>query len=113
MIFFPILIIKPKVFFISACRGRDISSTIKDDNVNPDDDNWVIWSDFFVCYSTLPGKNILFKFSCFIKIILKSNILGYQSFRNIDEGSWFGCDLVDTIKECANNTDLDNIVKLV
>ncbi|CAG2105421.1 unnamed protein product, partial [Medioppia subpectinata] len=95
----PQLIDKPKMFFLSACRGgKTDPGTRKSLGPNlaamgkPSTAPIVsTWSDMFVYYSTIEG---------------------YVSTRNIFKGSWFGQELGNCLAESAHREHLNDLVTI-
>ncbi|CAG2105677.1 unnamed protein product [Medioppia subpectinata] len=96
----PLLINKPKMFFLSACRGSQIDSGIKKSlNSSPRPMGSLgaaasvmpTWSDIFVYYSTIEG---------------------YASLRNVSTGSWFGYELANCLAEFAHREHLHDLVTI-
>ncbi|CAG2175119.1 unnamed protein product [Oppiella nova] len=98
----PALINKPKMFFLSACRGSQIDTGIMMPlglkasspfgaslGVRPN--HVPTWSDIFVYYSTIEG---------------------YASLRNTNTGSWFGYELANSLAEFAHREHLHDLITI-
>lgn len=98
----PLLISKPKMFFIQSCRGnkRDLGVTLTNvadalqflPQAQPNINRLPTWTDTVVCYSTIDG---------------------FASMRNILTGSWFGDALIKVFCERAHDTELHQLLMLV
>ncbi len=97
----PQLIKKPKMFFFNCCRGstldfgpRFTENEIEDDKDVTDAALWPhvpIISDMMICYSTIDG---------------------YVSWRNENNGTWFGSALAMSLAENSHNCDLNQILTI-
>uniref|UniRef100_A0A2M4AQU3 Putative caspase-1 n=1 Tax=Anopheles triannulatus TaxID=58253 RepID=A0A2M4AQU3_9DIPT len=97
------LIRKPKLFFISTCRGvqpdlgsyRLSSNTERDGMIDPKKPlptNIATYCDMLVCYATVPG---------------------FAAHRDTNTGSWFVESMCKVWAEHAHDTDVENMMKLV
>ncbi|XP_052896213.1 caspase Dronc-like [Anopheles moucheti] len=96
----PRLIHKPKLFFISMCRGEQpdyglLVNTERDGMVDlkkPQPSNIATYCDMLVCYATVPG---------------------FAAHRDTKTGSWFVESMCEVWSEHAHNTDVEMLMKLV
>lgn len=98
----PLLMCKPKMFFIQCCRGNKLDRGIYLENTAnsisllpeqmPSFIRLPTWTDTVVCHSTIDG---------------------YVSIRNILTGSWFGDALVKVFCERAHDTEFNHLISLV
>uniref|UniRef100_A0A2M4CSE3 Putative caspase-1 n=1 Tax=Anopheles darlingi TaxID=43151 RepID=A0A2M4CSE3_ANODA len=97
------LIRKPKLFFISTCRGvqpdlgsyRLSTNTEKDGMIDPKKPlptNIATYCDMLVCYATVPG---------------------FAAHRDTNTGSWFVESMCKVWAEYAHDIDVENMMKLV
>ncbi|XP_053674011.1 caspase Dronc [Anopheles nili] len=97
------LVRKPKLFFISICRGlqsdqgsyRLSTNTERDgmvDSTKPLPSNIATYCDMLVCYATVPG---------------------FAAHRDTNTGSWFVESMCKIWSEHAHDTDVEILMKLV
>ncbi|CAG2106004.1 unnamed protein product [Medioppia subpectinata] len=95
----PQLIDKPKMFFLSACRGgktdpgarKSLGPNLAAMGKPSTAPIVSTWSDMFVYFSTVEG---------------------YVSTRNIFKGSWFGQELANCLAESAHREHLNDLVTI-
>ncbi|CAG2176214.1 unnamed protein product, partial [Oppiella nova] len=91
------LIGKPKMFFLTACRGDEMDQGVRRKTrgmlLVPEDISSIIptWSDIFVYYSTIEG---------------------YLSPRNTITGSWFGYELAHCLAKYSATEHLNDLVTI-
>ncbi|XP_058065222.1 caspase Dronc [Anopheles bellator] len=95
------LVGKPKIFFISTCRGMQpdlgsyrLSTNTERDGINikPLPTNIGTFCDMLVCYATVPG---------------------FAAHRDTNTGSWFVESMCKIWAEHAHDTDVETLMKLV
>jgi hypothetical protein len=92
------LVNKPKLFFMQTCRGRNIDRGISNTQADhgalprPLTIHLPVEADVLVAYSSLDG---------------------YESYRDIEEGSWFITVLIKVLNEHAHNMKLTDVLTIV
>lgn len=99
----PVLMTKPKMFFIQACRGSDNDSGVEAKET----------TDAGVVRTQTPTKS-RFRIPVYTDMLIAySTIPGYASIRDEIFGTWFCQELVDALIEDACDTDVETILKRV
>ncbi|KAL0970713.1 hypothetical protein UPYG_G00246220 [Umbra pygmaea] len=90
------LVGKPKLFFVQACRGKDLDDGIETDSRAVVDDETTekipVEADFLYAYSTVPG---------------------FYSWRNPEKGSWFMQAIYEMFQQYGNELDIMRIMTRV